>query len=63
MVDAIGFNGASALLSSISCTSGATTTYFFPSGIYLTVIIIFHFNIFANYIDDASTNRFDCIWF
>ena len=39
MVDAIGFNGASALLSSISCTSGATTTYFFPSGIYLPVIL------------------------
>ena len=34
MVDAIGFTGVSALMSSTSYTSGATTTYFFPSAIY-----------------------------
>ena len=39
MFDAIGFNDASTLLSSISCTSGPTTTYFVPSGIYLPVIL------------------------
>ena len=109
--------GTSALISSISYTSGATTTYFFPSVIYNPVmlfkrgptklprtdaskgakkslpactkisflffcdvlrfmssrilspflvfplLLIAHFNIFVNDIDDAFTNRFDCIWF
>ena len=38
MVDAIGFADVSALMSSISYNSGATTMYFFPSAIYPTVI-------------------------
>ena len=38
MVDAIGLTGVSALMSSISYTSGARTMYFFPSVIYLPVI-------------------------
>ena len=38
MVDAIGFTGVSALMSIISYTSVAPTTYFFPSVIYPTVI-------------------------
>ena len=38
MVDVIGFTGVSALMSSISYTSGARTMYFFPSAIYPPVI-------------------------
>ena len=38
MVDAIGFTGVSALISSISYRSGATTMYFFSSAIYPPVI-------------------------
>ena len=38
MVGAIGFTGVSALMSSISCTSGATATYYFPSAIDHPVI-------------------------
>ena len=38
MVDAIGFTGVSALISSISYTSGATTMHFFCSAIYPPVI-------------------------
>ena len=39
MVDGIRFIGVSALMSSISYTSGATTTYFFPSAIYSPLIL------------------------
>ena len=38
MVDAIRFTGVSALISDISYTSGPTTTYFFPSAIYSSMI-------------------------
>ena len=38
MVAAIGFTGVSALMSSISDTSGGTTKYFYPSVIYSPVI-------------------------
>ena len=38
MVDAIGFTSVSTLMSSISYTSSATTTCFFPSAIYPLVI-------------------------
>ena len=38
MVNAIGFTSVPALMNSISYTSGATTTYFFPLVIYLPAI-------------------------